>query len=97
VNKPSEPRVPGSAELKAYPQYYLEDHPNLILSHEFGMDWKEHVGWLSPILATAVAFVVVRYGPRLAQPQEEQRSMRRMLTVLFRNPTIPQKVTKVSI
>ncbi len=61
------------------------------------MDWKEHVGWLSPILATAVAFVVVRYGPRLAQPQEEQRSMRRMLTVLFRNLTIPQKVTNVSI
>jgi hypothetical protein len=61
------------------------------------MDWKEHVGWLSPNLATAVAFVVVRFGPRLAQPQEEQRSMRRMLTVLFRNPTIPRKGTNVSI
>lgn len=34
--------------------------------HHFGMEWKEHVAWLSPILATAVAFVVLYYGERLA-------------------------------
>jgi len=33
--------------------------------HEFGMEWKEHVGWIAPILATAVAFIVTYYGPRL--------------------------------
>jgi hypothetical protein len=33
--------------------------------HEFGMEWKEHVAWAAPILATAVAFLVVYYGPRL--------------------------------
>jgi hypothetical protein len=33
--------------------------------HAFGMEWKEHVTWIAPILATAAAFLVVYYGPRL--------------------------------
>ncbi len=33
--------------------------------HNFGMEWKEHVGWLAPILATAAAFIIAYYGPRL--------------------------------
>jgi hypothetical protein len=72
-----------SAQLQDYPQYYLEEHHNLAYWHEFGMEWKEHVGWLSPILATAVAFIVVRYGPRLVEAGREQRNLRWMLAVLF--------------
>jgi hypothetical protein len=33
--------------------------------HAFGMEWKEHISWAAPILATAVAFLVYYYGPRL--------------------------------
>jgi hypothetical protein len=33
--------------------------------HRFGMEWKEHVSWAAPFLATAAAFLVVYYGPRL--------------------------------
>jgi hypothetical protein len=33
--------------------------------HTFGMEWKEHIGWAAPILATAAAFLVAYYGPRL--------------------------------
>jgi hypothetical protein len=33
--------------------------------HSFGMEWKEHVAWASPILATAAAFLIIYYGPRL--------------------------------
>jgi hypothetical protein len=33
--------------------------------HRFGMEWKEHVAWIAPILATAVAFMVSYYGARL--------------------------------
>jgi len=33
--------------------------------HSFGMEWKEHVAWVAPILATAAAFIVLYYGPRL--------------------------------
>ncbi len=37
--------------------------------HSFGMEWKEHVSWAAPILATAAAFLVVYYGPRLIARQ----------------------------
>lgn len=47
--------------------------------HNFGMEWKEHVAWIAPFLATAVAFVVLYYGARLAHEQ----GMRRVLTALF--------------
>lgn len=33
--------------------------------HIFGMEWKEHVSWAAPFLATAAAFLVYYYGPRL--------------------------------
>lgn len=33
--------------------------------HKLGMEWKEHISWAAPILATAAAFLVVYYGPRL--------------------------------
>lgn len=40
--------------------------PETALWHTFGMEWKEHVAWISPLLATAAAFLVTWYGPRLA-------------------------------
>lgn len=33
--------------------------------HAFGMEWKEHISWAAPILATAAAFLIAYYGPRL--------------------------------
>jgi hypothetical protein len=33
--------------------------------HSFGMEWKEHVAWAAPILATAAAFLITYYGARL--------------------------------
>ena len=33
--------------------------------HNFGMEWKEHISWAAPLLATGAAFLVVYYGPRL--------------------------------
>ncbi|MBI2941874.1 MAG: hypothetical protein HYY04_15700 [Chloroflexi bacterium] len=61
------------------PRSLLLADPNKALWHTFGMEWKEHVAWLAPILATAVAYVVVYYGPRLA----DEPTIRRALMVLF--------------
>lgn len=33
--------------------------------HSFGMEWKEHIAWAAPFLATAVAFIVAYYGARI--------------------------------
>ena len=34
--------------------------------HHFGMEWKEHVAWAAPFLATSGFLLVLYYGPRLA-------------------------------
>src|SRR5215216_7347214 len=38
----------SSDQLTNYPQQYLEHDPSLAYWHDFGMEWKEHVSWLSP-------------------------------------------------
>lgn len=65
--------------LHHFPRSFLLSNPNTAAWHTFGMEWKEHVAWLAPMLATAVAYIVVRYGPQLWK--EEQ--IRKVLLVLF--------------
>lgn len=56
---------PEGADLSQFPRYFLLDNPNLAAWHTFGMEWKEHVAWISPLLATVVAYAVMRYGNEL--------------------------------
>lgn len=56
----------GTEDLSVYPREFLLSDPNTDLWHKFGMEWKEHIAWAAPILATAVAFIVTWYGRRLA-------------------------------
>jgi len=58
---------PEGADLNEFPRSFLLADPDKDLWHKLGMEWKEHIGWAAPILATAVAFVVSYYGPRLAR------------------------------
>ena len=41
--------------------------PNTENWHEFGMEWKEHIAWIAPMLATVAAFLVLYYGSALAR------------------------------
>jgi hypothetical protein len=59
-------KPPEGANLADYPRSWLLAHPNLAGWHTFGMEWKEHVAWFCPILATAVCFVIWRYGNQVA-------------------------------
>jgi len=70
---------PEGADLSDFPRSRLLADETTAAWHHFGMEWKEHVAWLAPILATAVAFVVMRYGLALA----EQPAVRRACMVLF--------------
>ena len=47
--------------------------------HKFGMEWKEHIAWISPMLATLAAFLVFYYGPALAR----NRTARLLVLVVF--------------
>ena len=50
------------------PKSLLLANAGTALWHNFGMEWKEHVGWIAPIAATVVAFIVMRYGSQLKEP-----------------------------
>lgn len=78
-----------SGTFIVYPWYRapVEDSPRTILKadpaisqwHTFGMELKEHIGWLAPILATAVVFIVFWYGTELAR----NRKLRSITIWLF--------------
>jgi hypothetical protein len=51
--------------------------------HEFGMEWKEHIAWMSPILATVVAFIVVYYGTNLIRHDRVRRTALALLVLSF--------------
>ena len=79
----------ASGTFIVYPWYRSQDpssprstllaNPATAEWHRFGMEWKEHVGWLAPIAATVVAFVVSYYGPALA----EKPGVRRSIMIFF--------------
>jgi hypothetical protein len=47
--------------------------------HTFGMEWKEHVAWISPMLAVAAAFIALYYGRQLVS----HNRVRHTVTSLF--------------
>jgi hypothetical protein len=47
------------------------------------MEWKEHVGWLAPFLATAVAVVATRYRRTLANEATLRQTMLILLAAAF--------------
>jgi len=56
------------------PRSLLLASPATSLWHTFGMEWKEHIGWFAPILATAVAFLVAYYGTQLAEDNKLRKA-----------------------
>lgn len=69
----------GLTNLTAYPRSFLKANEAISGWHVFGMEWKEHVAWLSPILATAAFYIVLKYGTQLA----EDKQLRYMTMVIY--------------
>jgi len=76
-------RTIQSGALEAFPRYYLLASEKTAQWHEFAMEWKEHVAWLAPMLATAVAFVVAYYGVRLIRKPEWRWPLIVLFTLAF--------------
>lgn len=55
----------GTADLSAFPQTLLKSNTRTSGWHSLGMEWKEHIAWLTPIAATMVSVVFLKYGHRL--------------------------------
>ncbi len=55
----------GTHDLSMYPQLLLKAHPTTAGWHTLGMEWKEHVAWLTPIAITMTTSVFFQYGREL--------------------------------
>jgi hypothetical protein len=75
-------KPPTGVADTAYPQAWLEGH-GLSFWHDYGMEWKEHVGWLAPFLATAVAFVALRYPRTLNGDKRLRGTVTTYFTLAF--------------
>jgi hypothetical protein len=51
--------------------------------HKFFFEWKEHVAWISPILATVVAFIVVYYGTNLIRHERVRKTAITLFVMAF--------------
>jgi hypothetical protein len=77
------PKDLAANALADYPKALLLSDKRTTEWHEFGMEWKEHIAWFAPILATAVAFVITKYRQQLADDPAVRRMLLALLTISF--------------
>ena len=78
-----DPPPEGTEDLGRYPRAFLLSDPDTADWHKFGMEWKEHIAWISPILATAVAFIVLYYGNQLIVDKKLRYTAMGLFVVAF--------------
>ena len=76
------------AKGPASPKSLILANPLTAYWHNFGMEWKEHIAWLAPILATMVAVVVAYYGPRLIKHQGLRRVLMGVFVLAFASAAV---------
>jgi len=74
---------PEGADLTDYPKSLLIASPTTADWHNFAMEWKEHVAWFAPFLATAVAFAVAYYGVQLVRRSDVRRAATTFFILAF--------------
>ncbi len=81
------PLVPGQTRgrsgldlLPSLPLALQTHHSQLA---QLRLEWKEHIAWFAPILATAVAFVVTYYGQQLAHESKARRTVLWLFVLAF--------------
>jgi len=57
--------APAGANLADFPQALLRSSAATAGWHTLGMEWKEHVAWLTPLSITMATAVFLRYGRQL--------------------------------
>lgn len=71
------------AKLPTSPKAILLANENTAGWHDFGMEWKEHIAWISPMLATVSAFVVIYYGVDLIKNDRARKIAMWLLVLAF--------------
>lgn len=73
----------GLTDLSQYPRSLLQSNPDTVWLHALAMEIKEHVPWIAAMLATAVAFVAVRYRSRLLTDMRLNSMATTLLAICF--------------
>ncbi len=72
---------PVGADLTHYPQALLKSSSLTKGWHAYGMEWKEHIAWLSPMIFTAVAYIATLFGEEIAQNNALRKALMWLLTI----------------
>ena len=73
----------GTLDLAAFPRALVLADPGTAWLHGFGMEIKEHMPWIASMLATAAAFVAVRYRHTVLTDPPLRRMVGTLLGVAF--------------
>ncbi len=73
----------GAADLSQFPRSLLLANPDTAWLHAFAMEIKEHVPWIASMLATAVAFVGMRYRSQLLNDAPLRKMAMTLLAICF--------------
>ncbi len=65
------------------PKFQLLAKPGTANWHEFAMEWKEHIAWIAPLVATAVASTVMYYGTTLVKHKTARKALMMFFTAAF--------------
>lgn len=65
------------------PRSTLKADPDKVEWHSFGMEWKEHIAWIAPMLATVAAFIVIYYKSDLIKNEKARRIALVLLVLAF--------------
>ena len=73
----------GTAALNAFPQALLKSSPGTIGWHAIGMEWKEHIAWVTPISITMAAAVFLQYRRSLGRFPQLRAAVMTFVVVSF--------------
>jgi hypothetical protein len=73
----------GTTDLSQFPRYLLLANPSLQQWQNIGMEWKEIVGWVTPIATTVVAYVFQIYGISLLENSKLRTALMELFIAAF--------------
>jgi hypothetical protein len=73
----------GTTDLTHFARSRLLADPAMSRWHTFGFEWKEHAGWIVPIVATVALYLIYRYGENLAKDNKMRWTVFVTLCIAF--------------
>jgi len=73
----------GVTDLALYPRYLLKSSATTSGWHDMGMEWKEHVAWIAPIVMSMVAYVLTKYRLSMREHPQVRKAVMAFTLVAF--------------